>query len=148
MKICVGMKSGHSRMRAAPAMLSETGRAALQTYSILAETALSFLGFGLRSSALSWGPLRQRAQNFHSVATYPWPLVPAAFVIIIVMAFKSSATACATPPTPTSSNPRATSPPPHLQSRPRWLYVWPWYGRRTNPEVRDGAATKSHSQRP
>ena len=28
------------------------------------------------------------------------------------------------------------------------LYVWPWYGRRTNLEVRDGAATKSHSQRP
>ena len=55
---------------------------------ILTETALSFLDLRLRSPPLSWGVLRQRAQNFHNVATYPWLLVPAAFVIIIVMAFK------------------------------------------------------------
>ena len=54
---------------------------------ILAETALSFLGLGLRSPALSWGVLLQRAQNFRSVAIYPWLLIPAAFVIITVMAF-------------------------------------------------------------
>ena len=54
---------------------------------ILAETALSFLGLGLRSPALSWGVLLQRAQNFRSVAIYPWLLIPAAFVIVTVMAF-------------------------------------------------------------
>ena len=42
-------------------MLSETGRSALRTYRILAETALSFLALGLRSPALRRGVLRQRA---------------------------------------------------------------------------------------
>ena len=50
---------------------------------ILAETALSFPGLGLRSPALRWGVLLQRAQNFRSVAIYPWLLI----VIVTVMAF-------------------------------------------------------------
>ena len=54
---------------------------------ILAETALSFLGLGLRSPALSWGVLLQRAQNFRSIAIFPWLLIPALFVVITVMAF-------------------------------------------------------------
>lgn len=54
---------------------------------ILAETALSFLGLGLRSPAVSWGVLLQKAQNVRSVAVYPWNLIPAVFVIITVMAF-------------------------------------------------------------
>ena len=54
---------------------------------IIAETALSFLGLGMRSPALSWGVLLQRAQNFRSIAVYPWLLLPALFVVITVMAF-------------------------------------------------------------
>ena len=54
---------------------------------ILAETALSFLGLGLRPPAVSWGVLLQRAMNFRSVAIFPWLLIPALFVIITVMAF-------------------------------------------------------------
>ena len=54
---------------------------------IIAETALSFLGLGMRSPALSWGVLLQRAQNFRSIAVYPWLLIPALFVVITVMAF-------------------------------------------------------------
>ncbi len=54
---------------------------------ILAETALSFLGIGLRPPAISWGVLMQEAQNIHSVALYPWLLAPGVFVILAVLAF-------------------------------------------------------------
>jgi peptide/nickel transport system permease protein len=54
---------------------------------ILAETALSFLGLGLRSPAISWGVLLQKAQNIHSVAMYWWTIIPALFVVIAVLAF-------------------------------------------------------------
>ncbi len=54
---------------------------------ILAETALSFLGLGLRSPAVSWGVLLEKAQNIHSVAVYWWTIIPALFVVITVLAF-------------------------------------------------------------
>ena len=54
---------------------------------ILGETALSFLGLGLRPPVVSWGVLLKEAQNFRSVALHPWLLIPALFVIIAVLAF-------------------------------------------------------------
>ena len=54
---------------------------------ILAETALSFLGLGLRAPAVSWGVLLQRAQNVRSVVVFPWLMIPGLFVIVTVMAF-------------------------------------------------------------
>lgn len=54
---------------------------------ILAETALSFLGLGLRSPAVSWGVLLEKAQNIHSVAIYWWTIIPALFVVVTVLAF-------------------------------------------------------------
>jgi peptide/nickel transport system permease protein len=54
---------------------------------ILGETALSFLGLGLRPPVVSWGVLLQDAQNIRTVALNPWLLSPAAFVIAIVLAF-------------------------------------------------------------
>ncbi len=54
---------------------------------ILAETALSFLGLGLRPPAVSWGVLLQEAQNVRSVLTAPWLLAPALAVIVSIMAF-------------------------------------------------------------
>ena len=54
---------------------------------ILAETALSFLGIGLRSPATSWGVLLQAAQNVRSIAAYPWMMIPILFVIVTVLAF-------------------------------------------------------------
>lgn len=53
---------------------------------ILAETALSFLGLGLRPPVVSWGVLLQDAQNIRSVATAPWLLAPAIGVIVSVLA--------------------------------------------------------------
>lgn len=54
---------------------------------ILAETALSFLGLGLRPPVVSWGVLLQQAQNVRTVALQPWLLTPVALVIVTVLAF-------------------------------------------------------------
>lgn len=54
---------------------------------ILSETALSFLGIGLRPPSISWGVLLTQAQNYQTVVLYPWLLLPAVFVIIVVLAF-------------------------------------------------------------
>jgi peptide/nickel transport system permease protein len=54
---------------------------------ILAETALSFLGLGLRPPAVSWGVMLQDTQKVAVLALYPWLLWPAAAVIIVVLAF-------------------------------------------------------------
>lgn len=54
---------------------------------ILGETALSFLGLGLRPPAVSWGVLLEGAQNVHSVALYWWTIIPALFVVVTVLAF-------------------------------------------------------------
>jgi peptide/nickel transport system permease protein len=54
---------------------------------ILSETALSFLGMGIREPAVSWGVLLDKAQEVHTVALYPWLLVPAVPVIVAVLAF-------------------------------------------------------------
>jgi peptide/nickel transport system permease protein len=53
---------------------------------ILAETALSFLGLGLRAPVVSWGVLLQDAQNIRAVATAPWLLTPAIGVVVAVLA--------------------------------------------------------------
>ena len=53
---------------------------------ILAETALSFLGIGLRPPIVSWGVLLQEAQNIRAVATAPWLLLPGGAVVIAVLA--------------------------------------------------------------
>jgi peptide/nickel transport system permease protein len=54
---------------------------------IISETALSFLGLGLRPPAISWGVLLQQAQNVQTVAISPWLMIPAAPVIVVVLAF-------------------------------------------------------------
>ena len=54
---------------------------------ILGETALSFLGLGLRPPIVSWGVLLQRAQNLHAIAEAPWLMFPGLFVVVLVLAF-------------------------------------------------------------
>ena len=54
---------------------------------ILAETAMSFLGLGIRSPATSWGVLLQEAQQIENVALYPWKFIPLGTVIITVLTF-------------------------------------------------------------
>ncbi len=54
---------------------------------ILAETALSYLGLGLDSPAVSWGVLMKEATNFTDVVLHPWLIYPMVPVIIVVLAF-------------------------------------------------------------
>lgn len=54
---------------------------------ILAETALSYLGLGLRPPAISWGVMLQQVQNVEAVALSPWLLVSAVPVIVVTLAF-------------------------------------------------------------
>jgi peptide/nickel transport system permease protein len=54
---------------------------------ILGETALSFLGLGLRSPITSWGVLLNEAQNINVVALYPWLMLPVIPVIVLILAF-------------------------------------------------------------
>jgi len=54
---------------------------------ILGETALSFLGLGLRPPMTSWGVLLNEAQNINIVALYPWLMLPVINVAITVLAF-------------------------------------------------------------
>ncbi len=54
---------------------------------ILGETALSFLGLGLRPPVTSWGVLLNEAQNINVVALYPWLMFPVLPVIVTILAF-------------------------------------------------------------
>jgi len=54
---------------------------------ILGETSLSFLGLGLRQPIVSWGVLLSEAQNINAVVLYPWLMIPAIPVILVVLAF-------------------------------------------------------------
>ncbi len=56
-------------------------------HMILGETALSFLGLGLRPPITSWGVLLNEAQNINVVALYPWLMLPVVPVIVVVLAF-------------------------------------------------------------
>jgi len=54
---------------------------------ILSETALSFLGLGLRPPTISWGTLLDGTQNLNAIALTPWLLLPVLPIIITVLAF-------------------------------------------------------------
>lgn len=64
----------------ASAMLSIPGM-------ILGETALSFLGLGLRAPAVSWGVMLNDAQNLAAIEIYPWTAIPMLPIILVVLAF-------------------------------------------------------------
>jgi peptide/nickel transport system permease protein len=54
---------------------------------ILGETALSFLGLGLRPPVVSWGVLLQDCMNLDAVGGYPWMLTPAVFIVVVVLSY-------------------------------------------------------------
>ena len=54
---------------------------------IIAETALSFLGVGLREPAISLGVMLVAAQKVRTIALNPWLLLPGLVVIIIILSF-------------------------------------------------------------
>jgi peptide/nickel transport system permease protein len=54
---------------------------------ILGETALSFLGLGLRPPITSWGILLTEAKSVSVIAFYPWLLFPIVPVVLVILAF-------------------------------------------------------------
>jgi peptide/nickel transport system permease protein len=54
---------------------------------ILGETALSFLGLGLRPPIVSWGVMLQDCFDVQAVRYYPWLLMPVVFIVITVLCF-------------------------------------------------------------
>ena len=54
---------------------------------ILGETALSFLGLGLRPPITSWGILLTEARSVSVIAFYPWLLFPMIPVVLVILAF-------------------------------------------------------------
>lgn len=54
---------------------------------ILAETALSWLGLGLRPPLTSWGVLLQEAATVDSIRFAPWLLWTVPFIIVTILAF-------------------------------------------------------------
>ena len=65
---------------------------------ILAETALSFLGLGLRPPVVSWGVLIQAAQNIRAIEQAPWLFIPSASSSSRSSPSTPSAMACAMRP--------------------------------------------------
>ncbi|MEF2277323.1 ABC transporter permease [Deinococcus sp. YIM 134068] len=63
-----------------------TATLALPGY-ILGESALSFLGLGIKEPMTSWGLLLKDAQNFQTLRLYPWLLIPGLFIFLAVLAF-------------------------------------------------------------
>jgi peptide/nickel transport system permease protein len=56
-------------------------------YMLLSETALSFVGLGLRPPTVSWGVLLQDAQTVRAIEQAPWLFIPAIFVVVAVLSF-------------------------------------------------------------
>lgn len=54
---------------------------------ILGETALSFLGLGLRPPIVSWGVMLQDCMSVQTVANYPWLLMPGVLIVLTVLCF-------------------------------------------------------------
>lgn len=54
---------------------------------ILGESALSFLGLGIKEPMTSWGLLLADAQSFEALSLYPWLLAPGALIVLSVLAF-------------------------------------------------------------
>lgn len=54
---------------------------------ILGESALSFLGLGIKPPLTSWGLLLSQAQRVEVMRLYPWMLAPGLFIFIVVLAW-------------------------------------------------------------
>ena len=56
-------------------------------YMVLSETALSFIGLGLKDPVSSLGVMLQKATSADVMLNYPWYFIPVIFFIVLVMAF-------------------------------------------------------------
>ncbi len=52
---------------------------------VLAEATLSYVGMGFPGPSPSWGAMLQEASNVSAIADFPWVLVPAAAIFVVVL---------------------------------------------------------------
>jgi peptide/nickel transport system permease protein len=58
---------------------------------VLAETTLSFVGFGFSEPVASWGTMLQEAGSVRVFGEFPWLLAPAATIVIVALAIQATA---------------------------------------------------------
>jgi peptide/nickel transport system permease protein len=83
--------AGHARIlvrHILPATYGHLGTQAtlLVPSFVLAEATLSYVGLGFTDPTPSWGTMLQEASNVATLARFPWLLVPAAGVFLVVLA--------------------------------------------------------------
>lgn len=54
---------------------------------ILGESAISFLGLGIKEPMTSWGLLLKQAQSLSEIQAHPWLMIPGLFIMIAVLSF-------------------------------------------------------------
>lgn len=54
---------------------------------ILGESAISFLGLGIKEPMTSWGLLLKQAQSLSELESHPWLMIPGIFIMIAVLSF-------------------------------------------------------------
>lgn len=54
---------------------------------ILGESAISFLGLGIKEPMTSWGLLLQQSLSLTSIQSFPWLMIPGLFIIASVLSF-------------------------------------------------------------
>lgn len=54
---------------------------------ILGESAISFLGLGIKEPMTSWGLLLKQAQSLSEIQSHPWLMIPGAFIMLAVLSF-------------------------------------------------------------
>ena len=69
-------------------------------YMVLSETALSFIGLGLKDPVNSLGVMLQNTTSADVLLNYQWYFIPVIFFVALVMAFVFVGTGYATLPTP------------------------------------------------
>jgi len=52
---------------------------------ILAEATLSYIGLGFPDSVASWGTMLASAGNYNAVSRFPWTLIPALAIFLVVL---------------------------------------------------------------
>ena len=54
---------------------------------MMGETALGYIGLGIKDPAISWGIILKEARHLRMISEGPWLLIPAFFVFICILAF-------------------------------------------------------------
>lgn len=54
---------------------------------ILGESAISFLGLGIKEPMTSWGLLLKQAQSLSELESHPWLMIPGIFIMVAVLSF-------------------------------------------------------------